>query len=393
MSTIRIFPVGNGDQSLITVSEDNYNTNIIVDCSIRKDCLGEDDPAMCDVKAGLVNELNKKEVYGIKDVSYTDIFILTHGDDDHLRGFEQHFYQGDPRNFKQKHKDAGEIFIDVLWFSPMVMGECTSSDEECFNAEAKRRINLHRSNSPEKDLPGNKIVIIGYDENENLENLGLVRKVPGDIITRFNDRDLKTFSIFIHAPFKQQLASSDPGKNHTSIVFQARFRESAWSTKFSVLALFGGDADYIAWDIILQKTIGSGKDVSENALEWDLLIAPHHCSWSFFNEHDNKKEVQQSSLEILKYKRPGGIVISSSKKIEDNEDNPPSYLAKQEYIKMLDKKEHFLNTAIEPDENAPEPIVFIITANGPVRPPKAKITGATTSAGGLGAGGVIIKQG
>lgn len=395
MNQIRIYPVDNGDHGLISVTENGYTTQIMVDCNIRESSKGDENSSQFDVKKDLLTILKKKKVNDIENVPFTDIFSLSHGDDDHLHGFKKNFYQGDPKNYKKKNKDDGEIFMDVMWFSPMVMGPSTNEDEDCFNAEAKRRIKLHKDKSADKDLPGNKIIIIGYDENENLDGLGLVRKVPGDIITRFNDRDLQTFSIFIHAPYKKQLTKSDPNKNHTSVVFQARFKEKSNSSDFCTLVMFGGDADHHAWKIILDKTKKYKKDESEKALDWDIFIAPHHCSWTFFNntpQKDNPDPVQ-SSLDILGYARTGAMVIASSKLIKNNEDNPPHYQAKKQYINKLEGSDHFLNTASEPDEKNPEPIIFEVTAKGPVRPPKIKVKDAITSGGGSGAASRIVKQG
>lgn len=391
-STITYYPVDNGDQNLISVIESDITTNILVDCNIRDSSKGDTDSTKYDVKEHLLNTLKKRKVNEIDNVSYADIFVLTHGDCDHLRGFRKNFYQGNPDDYKKKNKEDAEILIDVLWFSPMVMGPSTNDDEDCFNDEANRRIKLHRDNSPDKDKAGNRIVIIGYDADKNLDGLDLVRKVPGDTITRFNERELLTFSIFIHAPYKHQLTSADKDKNHTSVVFQARFKETSNSTEFCTLAMFGGDSDHYAWKIILEKT---KKYKNEKALEWDLFLAPHHCSWSFFNDRpqaDNPKPVE-TSLEVLDYSRKGAIVIASSKKIIDNDDNPPHYQAKQQYIKKLDSASNFLNTAIEPSEKAPEPIVFEVTSKGPARPPKSGGGGAITSGGGVGAAGTVIKQG
>lgn len=392
---IKIYPVDNGDHSLITVEENGITTNIMVDCNIRESSKGDSNPSQFDVKADLDITLKKKTIEGISNVLYTDLFVLTHGDDDHLHGFKKNFYHGNPRQFKQKHKDEGRIFIDVLWFSPMVMGESTNEDEDCFNEEARRRIKLHRDKSPDKDLPGNRIVIIGYDANEDLDGLDLVRKVPGDIVTRFNNRDLTTFSIFIHAPYKKQLSSADPCKNHTSIVFQARFKTSSYSRDFCTLAMFGGDADHPAWAIVLEKTKKYGKHTSERALNWDLFLACHHCSWTFFNNTPQKENPTPvaTSLEILDFARKGAIVIASSKVIKNNDDNPPHYQAKQEYIKKLESKANFMNTATDPSEDDPQPIVFVVTPNGPSRATNRAKGGAIGSAGAGGAAANIIKQG
>lgn len=205
---IKYYPTGNGDQSLISVTEkdpttqEDYTTNIIIDCNIRESCKGDSDKSQCDVKADVLKTLFKRN-----GMPYVDVFILTHGDQDHCRGFEANFYQGDPRKYGDKHKKAEEIFIDVLWFSPMVLEESGNSDAECYRKEALRRIKLHNDDHADKDLPGNKIIIVGYNGNENISDLNTRRVVPGKIVTKFNERELTTFSIFIHAPYKVQLAN------------------------------------------------------------------------------------------------------------------------------------------------------------------------------------------
>jgi hypothetical protein len=236
-NTITYYPVDNGDQSLIEIYEDSYTTQIMVDCNLRESAVGSANPSQYDVKADLEKRLKKRTVNGITNCLFADVFILTHGDDDHLHGFEKNFFQGDPKNFKQANKDNKEIVIDVLWFSPMVMGTAGNEDERCFNKEAKRRIKLHREKSPERDLPGNRIIIIGKDANENLSGLDLVRKVPGEIVTRFNNRNLKKFSIFIHSPYQEHLNDEDVDKNRVSVVFQARFKADLVVTVIMLLGL------------------------------------------------------------------------------------------------------------------------------------------------------------
>ncbi|WPV65974.1 hypothetical protein [Chitinophaga sp. LS1] len=392
---IKHYPVDNGDQGLISIEENGYTTNIMVDCNIRDSSKEGNTPEQYDVKGDLTKTLKKRKVNDVEGVLYTDIFILTHGDDDHLHGFEKNFYQGDPKNYKKKNMDDGEILIDVLWFSPMVMGTATNEDEKCFNKEAKRRIKLHRDKDSAKNLPGNRIVIIGYDGNEDLNGLDLVRRIPGEVVTRFNERDLKTFSIFIHSPYQQHLTDEEVDKNRVSVVFQARFKSSETSTDYCTLAMFGGDADHKAWETILKKTKKYKNDIKQKALNWDILIAPHHCSWTFFNDCPQKENPDPvaSSLEFLSYRRKSGKIVASSKLIKDNDDNPPHYKAKQEYVKTLEKESDFLNTANTPNSSSPEPIVFIITPNGPSKAPKSAAGSAITSAGGTGAVGKAITQG
>lgn len=394
-SCIKYYPVDNGDQSLISVEENNYTTNILVDCNIRESCKGDSDPTQYDVKCDLMSSIKKRRVNDVDDVAYVDIFILTHGDEDHLLGFEKNFYQGDPKSYKKKNKENEQILIDVLWFSPMVMGTATNDDEKCFNKEAKRRIQLHRDKSPDKDLLGNRIVIIGKDMNEDLSGLDLVRKVPGDVVTRFNDRDLKTFSIFIHSPYQEQLTDEEVDKNRVSVVFQARFKSTATSTDFCTLAMFGGDADHHAWKMILEKTKKYKNDTKEKALTWDLFMAPHHCSWTYFNDCPQKEHPDpvDTSLEMLENKRGIAKVIASSKEIKNNDDNPPHYKAKEQYVKKV-KDENFLNTATAiKNGKTPQPIIFEVTTKGPMQPKQKEGSAKNTGASTLGALGQVSSYG
>lgn len=361
--TIKYYPVSNGDQSLITLED---KTTILVDCNIRESSKGDSDPEMFDVKADLLNSI-QKDASGIP---FVDVFVLTHGDQDHCRGFKVNFYQGDPAKYSKPDLKAGLIRMDAMWFSPMIAEQYTNDDEDIHQIEAERRLKLHREKHPDKDKPGNRIRIIGYDGNKDYEDLDHLRSTPGDVVSRFNDKDQKKFSIFVHAPFKIHLDSNEKDKNSASMVFQARFKCTETSNDFATLALFGGDSDHTTWAEILDKTKRFGNDVSEMALNWDIFLSPHHCSWSYFNDRPQSENPTpvKTSLEVLDYKRIGARVISSSKAIKDDDDNPPHYEAKQEYIKKVGSS-NFYNTEVhEMKGKTPQPIVFEVTCQGPMKP-------------------------
>jgi hypothetical protein len=106
----------------------------------------------------------------------------------------------------------------------------------------------------------------------------------------------------------------------------------------------------------------------EDTLKWDLFLAPHHCSWSFFSDRPYKenKTPAEDSLTILEKKiGDGGIVIASCKPIKDDDDNPPHYAAKLEYVDVVGDK-HFYSLSERPNEKAPLPTTFEVSANGPV---------------------------
>lgn len=381
---IKYYPVKNGDMSLITLAD---KTTILIDCNITVVSQDDEDKSRFDAKKDLIDSIQTRD-----SSPYVDVFILTHGDKDHCLGFKDNFYQGDPNDYEKKHRVAELIIMDAMWFSPMIAEQYTNTNEDAHQQEAERRLKLHRDGSVDKDLPGNRIRIIGYDVNGEYEDLDHLRSKPGDVVSRFNDRDQDAFSIFIHAPFKIHLDSPEKDKNSASIVFQARFKEYNWSSDFSCQAMFGGDSDHTTWKQIVERTKRFGKDESEKALDWDLFMAPHHCSWTYFNDTD-KDDIVDTSIEALEYGKDGSFIIASCKKIVNDDDNPPHYDAKKEYLKYVDSKEKFLNTDIEPSEEEPKPIIFDITSNGPARASNKSISGAATSAGGSGAAGTIISQG
>jgi len=379
-STIKFYPVCNGDQSLIKLSD---KTTILVDCNIRETAKGEDDDDLYDVHEDLLNSIERDS----KEIPFIDVFILTHGDQDHCRGYEKNFYQGDPKKYSDTDKKNKLIRVDAMWFSPMIAEEHTNPDEDAYQTEAERRLALHRKKDASKDDPGNRIRIIGYDGNADYKDLDHLRSIPGDIVSRFNDKNQETFSIFIHSPFKKHLVSAEKDKNSTSIVFQARFKETKTDTKFITLAIFGGDSDHYAWDTILKETKKSGKDKSESALNWDIFLAPHHCSWSFFNDRPQEEntEPKKTSLEALDYKRGSyPKVIASCKQIVAAKPNPPHDAAKKQYVKKVGD-DYFWNTSTyDVKGKTPQPIVFEITAQGPMKPKFIEGTARAVGSAGLG---------
>ena len=381
---IKYFPVGNGDMSLITLAD---TTTILIDCKLTKASDESEDPLIHDSKKALLESIKKRE-----GNYFVDVFVLTHGDKDHCHGFKDNFYQGEPKNYSDADRKKDLIIMDTMWFSPMIAEQNKHDDETAHQEEAERRLKMHRDKHADRDEPGNRILIIGYDNIEGYRDLDHLRRKPGQVVRDFDGKEKETFSIFIHAPFKISDTSTEKDRNTASIVLQARFHPTKDSKEFTCLAMFGGDSDYTTWEQIVERTKRFGNDKNEKALDWDVFLAPHHCSWTYFNKSPDMKPTPVS-LEVLDHARKNAWVVASSKKIVNNEDNPPYYEAKQEYIKKLSSKDQFLNTAIEPFEEAPTPIAFDITANGPAKAPKMSTGSSRNAAGGAGAAGTFISQG
>jgi len=354
---IKFYPVDNGDTTLITLSD---NTTILVDCKIREGGENNSGAAIYDVKADLLDNIQRR-----RDIPCIDTFILTHPDEDHCLGFDTNIYTGDPDNYGKKNKDAEEIIVDELWVTSMVFDGATNDDAKALKKEAERRRKLWDEDDVDKDKPGNRIRIIGYNGDERYENLP--NSVPGDTLTEINGKTFLDFEFFVHAPFRKSLitGNANQDKNSTSIAMQASFKETPTDNDWSAFYLFGGDADHYRWAEILKK---SKEHKNEDRLIWDIFMSPHHCSWTYFNnvpyaEPEENKAPKETSLAILDYRRDDAVIIASCRVIENNDDNPPHYQAKAEYLKKVQQQD-FLNTAVEPKEMHPEPIIFEVHSSG-----------------------------
>lgn len=350
---IKYYPVGNADCTLIKL--DNGKT-ILVDCQILADLTdGHGKQIMFDVKEDLLSEL-KKDSLGRP---FVDLFISTHPHDDHCKGFAGNFYHGDVADYdKDKNKD--EIIIEELWITPRGLNNNLSAPAEDIRKEAKRRRKLYDDDANFNGSQGNYLRIIGYDKDKEFDSRYCY--VPGKLVTTVHGASLSWLGIFIHAPFKEDVETSKKydDKNATSVVVQFGFKIDGY-TGYKSRVLMGGDAEHEIWQHILDN------NTDEEKLKWNIFLAPHHCSWSFFNESDNKKEIKPSAESILK-KQIGNYahIIASSNEIKNDDNNPPCYEAKQQYIKKLNSgSSHFLNTATHSKMgNIPQPIVFKITENG-----------------------------
>ncbi len=367
---IKYYPVDNADNSLIKLSD---NTTIQVDCQIREGEENSDGVKIYDVKKDMLKELQKDA----DDNPYVDLFVLSHPHKDHCAGFEGNYYCGDPDDYSGDNRENEEIIVGELWVTQMVFGNSICDEAVAIRKEAKRRRKLFEEKPWEANKQGNRLHIIGYTkDNGVVEGLNYI---PGTTVDTINGNYNNYASIFIHAPFKSDLVSETANEDHnaTSIIFQISFRTSLFG-EIKSRAIFGGDADHYIWEKV--KTISEDNDNSDK-LNWNLFLAPHHCSWSFFNDrpYEDHTEPKEYSLALLDYKEKGAHVIASSKKIKNEKPNPPHYPAKEEYVKKVGAG-YFRNTGVNKSETAPKPLEFEISDNGT----KLKKVAATVATGMLG---------
>lgn len=377
---ITFFPVGNGDMSLITLADD---TTILIDINIRPSS-GESDDATCDVATELRQRLRKDS----DGKPFVDVFLLSHPDQDHCRGLQTHFHLGKPDDYKNDPPEGEEkkIFIRELWSSPRVFRRASKqntlcNDAKAFNKEAKRRISCFREKGKSGVGDGDRILIFGRDENGKTDGLDEILVRRGDLFSDINGSNNSRIQVRVLGPLAVDEIDEEEdkiGKNHSSIILQFSLAANSGPAG-DCYYLAGGDAEVVIWE----KIWSENKDQLGN-LKYDILLAPHHCSWHTLS-HDSWKDsddpkVSENARAALSQAEIGAHIVSSSKPVVDDKNDPPCIGAKKEYEAILEnKKGEFICTDEYPSEEKPQPLEFTITSDGPQRASKKKSTVASAA--------------
>lgn len=352
-SILTAFPVGNGDTILVTVGK---KFAMLIDMNITSAAVDANDKSAYNVYQHLMDVLPKDA----NGRPYVSVFVNTHPDQDHIRGIDKYLHLGPLSKYDDKAAEK-KIVVNELWFSPRVFTEYhsdLSDDAKALKKEANRRIDAY--NAKTADLAaGDRIRVIGWSDSDDVEGLDDVTSGAGTTITRFDGVDRDDLSVFVHAPFKADTDDEDGERNDTSIVLQLRFKID--DDPLACRVLLGGDAGCMIWEKIIERS-------AEDTLKWDLLVAPHHCSWTFFSEESSEEECASDVVVQLlsDHHLAGARVIVSSKPIKDDDDNPPHYIAAEKYKECVGKTS-LLCTGEHPDEKEPKPVVFEMTKTGPLK--------------------------
>ena len=321
------WPVGNGDSTTIVIDAETFVQIDINHC----DDAGED-PTRAAVIDELVAALPKRD-----GQRYLAAFGLSHGDADHCRGFERLL------------KDE-DVVIGDLWFSPRILWERDdlSDDAKAFCDEAERRIAVNRAGEAGS---GDRIRIIGdadiLEEYSDLPAECFTK--PGEWFSAIDGVDREgEFHAFVHAPFKED---AERERNATSVALKVTVFDGDAAGR----AILFGDLHYET----LKRVFGED---DENSLEWNVFLAPHHCSDSVMFVADEEGGERTLNQEIMDAFAAAGssptYVISSSIEFpasNDPGDDPPHVRARVEYEKIT---ERFECTGEWPEADEPKPIVF-----------------------------------
>lgn len=330
------WPVGSGDSTTVVVDEDTY-----IQIDLRHlACADEDDE---DPRIAVIDKL--EEILPKKDGKpFLSVFVLTHPDEDHCRGFEDLL---------------SRVTIGELWHAPRVFREYPKDlcdDATAFRKEAKRRVKKIIENDGHSES-GDRVRIIGHDDILNEDDY---KGFPSDLLTTpgnsltilDNDDYTDRFNAFVHAPFKEDCEAD---RNDTSIALQITLKNG----EASASALFFGDLSY--------PTVKKIFEISDEAdVACNIFLTPHHCSKSVMYWKDEGETEATLKQDVLDYIENAlcspSYIIASSQPIPDSNndgDNPPHAIAKHRYEELGADK--FLCTQEHPNQEIPEPIIFSLT--------------------------------
>lgn len=309
---VTFFPVDNGDMTLVRLA-DTRVTTLLIDIHIRQTA---DDPA--DPTPDVASELRKRLQYDSNGRPFVDAFLLSHPDKDHCSGLRNHFWLGAPEDYPDDELEMTKkrILIRELWSSPMVFRRASKShtlcdDAKAFNTEARRRVAYWRTYRSAGD--GNRIRIMGEDENGKTDDLTPILVKAGEIFEQINGQSTAgLFTARLLAPYpKQDDAELEEtlSKNHSSVILNIHLSPYQWAanpTRF----LTGGDAEVAIWKRLWEKY-----ELTPEVLAYDLLQTPHHCSWhslsyDSWSTYGEEAEVCQEARNALGQAREGATIVS-----------------------------------------------------------------------------------
>jgi hypothetical protein len=389
-ATITFHPVGCGDMTLIQLA-DQDQTKILIDINIRQDA----DAAECDTR-DVAKDLRGRLRRDLKNRPYVDAFLMTHPDADHIRGLRRHFYLGPLADYPDDKKPDAEkrIVIRELWASPLVYRRASKNhvlaeDAKAFNTEAKRRIDVNRTKGFVGIPEGDRVLLMGEDADGETKGLGPILVKADGVFSRINGiNKLGYFTATLLAPLpKRDLEEEEEnlGKNHSSVILSMQLGADG-KTPDGCKLLVAGDAEVLIWELLWDKHKNN-----KAVFEYDLLLAPHHCSWhtlswDSWSELRDRAKVSPRARNALSVTRPGAVIVASSDPIKDDDIDPPCYGAKKEYVAIASSVGgHFYCTGEYPNSKSPEPLTFNVTANGVQIAPKQEAGGRISAVAGVAA--------
>lgn len=312
-----------------------------------------------------------------------DVFVSTHPDKDHVGGFADIFHCGSPDQWEED-PDEGEpkIIVDEIWCTPYG----ANPHYETYQAQAlvdeiKRRKALEGTDDATK--AGNRLQVMDTATHST-----------GEIVSGIVWRLLAPNAAEWNIP-KSKEGEPQVSSNPTSLVIQWTITRN-WGRNQILLC---GDTSVE----VLERLEAEVHRRNPDHLGWHILVAPHHCSRRSIGRVSNSGTVDEEfeesadALAALGEQRGAGYVVASSRRVVRGGNTPPSWHAKQRYLRILAhgkavtdaETARFKCTGGNAAADKPAHITFNLTANGPTLAALAApaLIGLGGGGGSVGGGG------
>ncbi|MBF4427771.1 cobalamin biosynthesis protein CobQ, partial [Vibrio anguillarum] len=173
-----------------------------------------------------------------------------------------------------------------------------------------------------------------------------IKQIVAELYTSFGHMsgiDDQSLNAYLLAPADKQEVAEDEEeltKNNSSAIIRFDLDHAFYdeTLNFDVTQkksfLVGGDAEVKCWEVLYDKLEATGQ---LNELSYDVLLAPHHCSWrSLSNDSESKcddPQLNASAHAALSFANENALILCSSHEFGNS--TPPSQLARDAYEKIL----------------------------------------------------------
>ena len=279
--------VGSGDSLTLLTGQEGDSAELIVQVDLNHLASGDDDEPHVPIVKQLVEILPI-----VDDQPYLAVFVLTHPDQDHCRGFTQLL-------------EDENVLIGELWMTPRIFEEYKADlcdDATAFREEADRRVAVMKDGGAGS---GDRLRVVGREdlfEFEELKDLPEdARSLIGSTTTWVDGWNLAgTFAAGFHG---LPDVDENTDRNDTSLVMRVTLSSDDCEQRI----LFLGDLAHESLGSIL-ATVG------DDDLDFDGVIAPHHCSKRALFD-DAGKEVGEVVDGFTDKASDGAWVVASSSPI------------------------------------------------------------------------------
>lgn len=325
-SGVAFWPVGNGDAVSVVIDPE---TVLQVDINHRAVADDEDDG-----RVPVVDRLVESLPLDDEGNPHLSVLAITHHDEDHCSGFE---------------RLIEEVVLDELWVTLRTFIEVdddglTEAGQAVYDEACRRRdaeIKADRVNA--RAAAGDRLRVIG---NADVLNDSDWRDFPqelltsaGQLVPTVNTEDRSgDVEVFIHTPFRSD--TEDGSRNSSSLGIQVNLLRCGES---GARLLLLGDLEHEQIEAFVAKTEASG---NQQFLEWDLLLAPHHCSRHAVCRKQGDDWVDaQAADDFERYASDGAVVVVSARSFDDiaeEDTDPPHEDALDVYVGIVgDGAVHF----------------------------------------------------